>query len=155
MSKSTSEIVYDQAVRAIEQQARQLDELRTRAAVILAASGVATGFLGHSAFAAGIGAFGYLAIVAFVASALAGVWVLLPRWDAWEFSINAKQLFPYFLDAGEPESAEALFQYLANEIQTDFESNSGLLGKLYFWFTVSCEALAIEVVLWLLAFGLD
>jgi hypothetical protein len=39
MSKSTSEIVYEQAVRAVEQQVGQLDELRTRAAVVLAASG--------------------------------------------------------------------------------------------------------------------
>lgn len=70
MAKSTSEIVYDQAVRAVEQQVKQLDELRTRTAVVLAASGVVTGFLGRTAIEAGLGPFGYCAVAAFALSAL-------------------------------------------------------------------------------------
>jgi hypothetical protein len=155
MSKSTSEIVYEQAVRAVEQQVRQLDELRTRAAVILAASGVVTGFLGRTPVESGLGPFGYLAIAAFAVSALACVWVLLPRWDCWEFSINAKSLMPFFLDETDPEHPDALFRYLADAIQDDFDQNKDLLAKLYSGFTVSCLALAIEIVLWFLAFGLD
>ena len=155
MSKSTSEVVYEQAVRAVEQQVRQVDELRSRAAIILAASGVVTGFLGRSAVEAGPGPFGFLAIVAFVVSALATIWVLLPRWDSWEFSIDAKALAPYFLNDAKPEPPDALFKYLAHAIQDDFEHNRGLLDRLYVGFTWACCALAVEVVLWFLALGLD
>jgi hypothetical protein len=155
MSKTTEEIVYDQAVRAVDQQVRQLDELRTRASIILAASGVSTGFLGRTAVERGLGLFGYFAMLGFVASALACVWVLLPRWDAWEFSINAKELQPYFLDEDEPESPDSLFTYLAEQIQDDFEANSGRLEGLYMWFTWACLALAVEIVLWFLALALD
>src|SRR5437899_1308463 len=63
---TTAGIVYEQAVRAVEQQARQLDELRTRTSVVLAAAGVVTGFLGGAAVKAGLGAFGYFAVASFV-----------------------------------------------------------------------------------------
>jgi len=130
--------------------------LRTRTAVILAASGVVTGFLlGRAAVDARLGAFGYCAVAAFVVSALASVWVLLPRWENWAFSINAKKLMPYFLNEADPEPADALFKYLAGQIQDDYDENFKLLDKLYQWFTGACLALAVEVFLWFLAFVLD
>jgi hypothetical protein len=155
MARSTAEIVYDQAVRAVDQQVQQLDELRNRTAVVLAASGVITGFLGRAAIENGLGPFGFLAIVAFVFSALLCIWVLLPRWEAWEFSINARQLVPYFLDEDEPETPDSLARYLADEIQDDYDSNSKLLERLYVGLNWACVALAVEVVLWCLALGLD
>ena len=155
MAKSTAEIVYEQAVRAVEQQAQQLDELRTRAAVALAASGIITGFLGRAAVERGLGPFGWLAILAFVVSALACLWVMMPLWDAWAFAIDAKKLSPYFLNKQEPEEPDALFEYLATKIQDDVESNTRQLAPLYKWFACACIALAVQVVLWLLALGLD
>lgn len=153
--KTTAEIVYEQSVRAIEQQVRQLDELRTRAAVALAASGIVTGFLGRAAVERGLGAFGVFAIAAFAASAFCCLWVMLPRWYAWAFSINAKSLIPYFLNEADPEPPDTLFKYLADAIQDDFESNTRQLTSLYRWFTWGCVALAAQVGLWLLALGLD
>jgi hypothetical protein len=148
MSKSTSEVVYEQAVRAVEQQVHQLDELRNRTSVVLAASGVITGFLGRGAVERGLEAWGYCALAAFVTSALACVWVLLPRWESWEFSINAKKLTPYFLDEADPEPPDELFKYLANAIQDDFEQNANRLSNLYSGFTLACVTLAVETVLW-------
>jgi hypothetical protein len=116
---------------------------------------VSTGFLGRTAVDAGLGPFGYFALAAFAASALCCVWVLLPRWDAWEFSINARELQPYFLNKDDPEPPDALFEYLAEKIQDDYASNSGKLEVLYRWFTWACVALAAEVLLWLLALALD
>jgi hypothetical protein len=94
-------------------------------------------------------------MTAFVVSALACVWVLLPRWESWEFSINAKELQPYFLDEDDPEPPDALFKYLSSEIQDDYEHNDGLLKSLFGGFTVASVALASEVVLWCLALALD
>jgi hypothetical protein len=48
-----------------------------------------------------------------------------------------------------------LFRYLADAIEEDFEHNSKPLADLYRWFTIACIALSSEVVLWLLALGLD
>jgi hypothetical protein len=151
----TSEIVYDQAVRAVSQQERQLDEIHSRAAIVLAASGVVSAFLGRTVVERGLGPFGLLAILAFLASALACVWVLLPRWKCWAFSINAKKLMPYFLNEDAPEPAEALYSYLAEQIQTDYEENGSQLEHVYGGFALACAFLAVEVVLWLLALGLD
>ena len=48
---ATEEIVYDQSVRAIEQQQRSLDALRGRTAILLAAAGVITTFAADTGFA--------------------------------------------------------------------------------------------------------
>lgn len=150
MPDTTAGVVYEQAARAIEQQSRQLDELRSRTAVILAAAGVVTGFLGGPDAKSGLGAFGYLALAAFVVAALSSIWVLLPRWTAWSFSINAKRLLPFFLDETEPEPVESLFRYLATEIQDDYAENADELDRLFAGFNIACMALAVEVVLWFL-----
>lgn len=151
MAKTTHEIIYEQAVRAVEQQVRQLDELRARTAIILATSGVTTGFLGRAAQEKGLHEWGYAALVVFVAAAISALWVLFPRWDCWEFSINARTLKPYFLDEVHPETPEALFAYLADKIQDDYESNAELLSKLYAGFSVACCLLVVDVVLWFVA----
>jgi hypothetical protein len=150
---TTSEIVYDQAVRAISQQFDQLDELRARSATILAASGIVTGFLGDTAVKGGVDGWSGLAIFAFVVSAGCCVWILLPRFQAWEFSIDAKALMPYYLDEAAPEEPDALFKYLAEQIQDDFEHNGNALEPLYKFFVGACVALAAEVGCWLLALG--
>jgi hypothetical protein len=114
-----------------------------------------TGFLARATVQGGLGAFGGCAIAGFAVCALACVWVLLPRWEQWEFSINAKSLMPYFLNDAKPEPSDSLFKYLAEKIQDDFEHNADCMGSLYGWFTWACVALATEVILWCLALALD
>jgi hypothetical protein len=154
-SKSTSEIIYNQAERAVSHQVGQLDELRTRAAVILAASGVVTGFLGRAVVEKGVGPFGYFAILLFLLSALACIAVLLPRWESWAFSINAKKLKPYFLAPDDHEQPDTLFEFLADQIQDDYEANQKNLDSLYNRFSLACIFLAAELLVWFLALGLD
>jgi hypothetical protein len=52
MSSTTEQIVYEQADRLITQQARTLDELRMRTAIVLTASTLTAGFLGDAALSA-------------------------------------------------------------------------------------------------------
>jgi hypothetical protein len=151
MPKTTHEIVYEQAVRAVEQQFQQLDELRSRTAVILATSGVLTGFLGRVAIEKGLGAWGYCALAAFTVSSIACLFVLWPRWEAWSFSINARKLIPYYLDEAEPEPAESLLKYLAGAIHDDFEENTTPLHRLYGGFVLAAAALVVEILLWFAA----
>src|SRR5205823_4513408 len=66
LADTTEEIVYSEAVRAIGQQQRGLDELRSRTAIVLAASGLIGGLFGRVAERDGIGAAGAVAIVGIV-----------------------------------------------------------------------------------------
>ena len=152
---STSQIVYEQSVRAMEHQVAALNEIRSRTAVVLAAVGIAASFLGAAAFDQGIGAFGVLAIVFFGASAFCCIWVLLPRWDAWTFEESARLLMPHFLYEPDPEPPDSLYRYLAEQIENHYDANKRELEKLYAWFTWASALLAVDIVLWLLALAVD
>ncbi len=73
-------LAYEEALRSIDHQEATLDELRSRAGLLLAALSVVTSFLGGYAFASG--GFRPAAVVATLAFGLAGltlVGLLWPR----------------------------------------------------------------------------
>jgi hypothetical protein len=49
VSESTDALAYEQSVRAIEQQARMLDELRSRTGLLLTGASIVASFLGERA----------------------------------------------------------------------------------------------------------
>ena len=86
-------LAYDEARRRLDAQEQSLDELRSRAGVLIAASTIVTTFLGGSA-ASSAGALTLvtlLAIAAFVASVGLAGWTLLPR-DGWAFYFGTTKL---------------------------------------------------------------
>lgn len=114
-----------------------------------------TGFVVQTANDHGFGVCGVLAVIAFLVTACCCIWVLLPRWKSWEFTIDARSLIPFYLDDDEPETPEALYKYLANALQDDVEHNAEKLDGLFTWFTWAACALSVEVFLWRLALALD
>ena len=93
------EIVYAEAVRAIEHQPPALSELRSRTSILLAASGVSGGVLGKAAADhGGIGAAGVVAIVLLAGVAGLCIAVLLPRWDEWKFATSPAILLADYVD---------------------------------------------------------
>jgi hypothetical protein len=146
----TEKIVYDESVRAIEQQVRSLDELRARTAIVLAAAGVSSAFLGQAAIDDGVGAFGYFAIGFFVATALACVWVLIPRWGAWTFANSAEVLIREHIEVPERNNDRKLYRFLAEIHESHYDRNRDLLGPLFTCFWFACVALAVDILLWML-----
>lgn len=149
MSKTPDEIVYEEAVRAIQLQPTALDELRSRTSILLAAAGVIGGVLGKAASDhGGIGAAGYLALVVLAIIAGLAIAVLLPRWGEWRFALSPAILFEHYVD--EATSPRQLYRELANWLEMGYDKNDARLKKLYEFFWWACVALAVDVGLWLL-----
>jgi hypothetical protein len=149
--KSTEEIVYDETVRAIEQQPHLLNELRSRAAVVLAASGVIGGVVGKAANdSGGIGAAGGIAVVLLVAVACLCVWVLLPKWDQWKFVSSAAILLADHVDVPTRNDPQKLYRFLAEELERGYDHNERKLKSLYQRFWWACVLLTVDVGMWLL-----
>jgi hypothetical protein len=148
-------VVYELAREAVEQQAHSVDEIRNRAAIVLGAAGVVTGFLGRDELWHGIGPFGTFAFVFFSGTAFWCIAVLLPFWGKWRFTFNAKSLLPYFLHPSASRDSSELLTYLIDQSDAHRVANDQLLHKLYSRFTLACVAFSVEVALWLLAFLLD
>jgi hypothetical protein len=80
MAGEFERLAYEAALRGLDKQEGYLEELRARTGVLLAASSLAASFLGQQAFQhphpRGLA---IVALVAFVASIGAGVFILLPK----------------------------------------------------------------------------
>jgi hypothetical protein len=82
-------LAFDAALRALDKQETLLDELRSRTGALLAASALAASFLGGAAFKNPSPLLAAIALLAFVISIGASVFILLPKRDRFTFSILA------------------------------------------------------------------
>jgi len=74
------QLAYEAALRSLDKQERLLEELRARTGVLLAGSSIAASFLGQQAFQhPRPGALVVVALVAFLVSMGASVFILMPK----------------------------------------------------------------------------
>jgi len=80
------ELAFEEAGRALDAQERAVNELRSRAGVLIAAAAITTSFFGSRAIAGGdLSGWVWVALVAFIAVGGSVLTVLWPRTD-WSFS---------------------------------------------------------------------
>jgi hypothetical protein len=80
MAGEFEKLAYEAALRGLDKQEGLLEELRTRTGVLLAASSLAASFLGQQAFQhPSPRGLAITALVAFVVSIAASVFILLPK----------------------------------------------------------------------------
>ena len=114
MDDTPYRLAYESSVRAIEDQARVLEDLRSRSATLVAAAALVTGFLGDAALTRADGleplSWAGLATASFIGTALAAFVVLWPV--AVGFSLSAAAILGVVRDRaaqGNPvDSTEAL-----------------------------------------------
>jgi hypothetical protein len=156
MSKSVEEIAYQQSARAMDAQISTLDELRSRTAIVLAASGLTASFLGNSALEDGVGPAAVLATLVFAVGAFCCIVVLFPKFQGWLEPVSAKQLLA---DLDDPEvdleTPNELHRHLAVFLEEAYESNAEKMEALFRWLWVACIALGVQIGLWLLELGVD
>jgi hypothetical protein len=148
---TTEQIVYAEAVRAIEQQPTIIDELRSRTSILLAASGIVSGVLASAASrSGGIGAAGAFAIVFLAVVVGLCISVLLPRWKGVTFVVSPKILLEDHVDVPERNTPEKLQRFLAEQLEVFYDENERAIERLYLYFWLACIALSIDIALWLL-----
>jgi hypothetical protein len=143
-SAQLAALAFDLARQRLDKQERVLDELRSRTGVLLAASSLAASFLGQDAFGeSGWGLFGVTALVAFIVTMGASVFVLLPR-DRLIFALVGSAVYEQFyaLEGGQEE----VHRRLAYDLDRFWEENDTRIRQIRSAFAVAATGLVIEVL---------
>lgn len=146
------ELIYNDSVRSLTDQAGILDGLRTRTGMLLAATSIASSFLGGAALNQhDLTVLSVLAIAALLAVGGLCVAVLWPRSDAWHFTHDTNKLLEGYVDAG--KSIDETRRLIARKNCELYGINKALLDPMFGYFRWACLALGVEVALWLLDLG--
>lgn len=133
------------AREAIDQQLGALDELRSRAGTVLAATAIAASFLGASLIGARNGSFLFWAgLAGFGASLALSLFVLLPRKNTWNFGPAIQTLYDHYLNADPEEARRELIKHMAGWER----SNDTALTQIYSAFTWSILTLIAGLGFW-------
>jgi hypothetical protein len=147
------ELADTEARRALDEQAGVVNDLRSRAGVLLAASAVATSFFGREALVdQSLGTAGWVALAAFGllgASVLAVLW----PWRDWTFTVHAPTLIATYLEPHgmEPLPLPAIHRDIALHMSASYTANARQLRWLMHAFRAAAVLLSVEVIAWLVA----
>ena len=136
-------VAYEAGLRSLDKQEQLVEELRTRAGTLLAASSVAASFLGQQAFrGSGMGNFAVLILAASFISICASVFVLLPK-QGFTFVPGGVSLYEalYAFREDMPE----IYRRLVHEMDTVWNANDRTIVMLGRAYTAAAGALIFEV----------
>jgi hypothetical protein len=144
------QLAYQQAERAITQQAGALDEIRGRAGTLLAVASLATSFLGGLVLGdeAPVGRQSWLAMIVFVVVVALTLHILLPR-RGWRFAMSARTLIGDYIEADDPASVATMYRELALYLERNFDCNEGRMKRRYVAFAAASALLGADVLIWL------
>lgn len=145
-------LIYEDSVRSLSEQAGLLDGLRTRTGMLLAATSIASSFLGGAALTThDLTVLSVLAIVALLMVGAYCIAILWPRTDVWHFAHDTELLIEHYFDAG--RSIDDTRRLIARKNSEFYARNKRLLDPMFVHFQRACLALGVEVALWLLDLG--
>jgi hypothetical protein len=160
---ATEEAVYRESIRTLDEQAKVLDGLRSRAGALVAVSSLVTAFLGGQALTRSgtvvhvggravteihLDAVAWTAISLFCLVLLLCLLIVAP-WRNWVFTHHPHRLIAVHLDPGPPSSLPEFHRTLAYWNGTHYDANGKKLRILSSLFAAACTLLAFETVLWL------
>jgi hypothetical protein len=155
LADSVSQLAYSEAVRAVDDQAKVLDNLRGRAGTLIAAASLVTSFLGGQVLAkptltngslvrAHIDAAGWIALGAFVLLACLMLVILLPY--NWRLVMSPAVIL-------QGANFEETRVELAGYHENNYDENAKKLRPLFRVFILGCLALVVETVAWIVDLG--
>lgn len=144
MEAEFEKLAYEAALRGLDKQEGLLEEMRSRAGVLIAAASLAASFLGQQAYqrpsAASVAG---IALVAFVVSIGASVFVLLPKKNL-IFALAGANIYVSF-HAARDDLAE-VYRRLAYDLGRYWDSNDREISRAAKAFTLAASALVIETL---------
>jgi len=139
-------LTYELSQRMLAQQEMRLDELRARTGTLLAASSVATSFLGPRAIDRdGVNTLALLALAAFAVSVIGSVSILIlnPRLV---FGVRGTRLLQEEDALG--DSMSEVHRRLGYWLELFFDQNQPTVDRLFLVYRVAAVAILVEVILW-------
>lgn len=147
------ELAFSEARRALEDQERVVNELRTRAGVLIAAAAMSTSFFGGAAIAdRTLGVTGWIGVLSFVLLGGTVVSVLWPRQD-WTFTVDAEDFIAEYLEPldADPLDLVGIHRDLALHMARSHKDNREQLRRLLAALRAGVLLLVAEVLAWVAA----
>jgi hypothetical protein len=148
-------LAYNEAVRKIETQERDLAELRGRTAGVLTIAVAITAFLGgfvlnrHNP-----GIVAEAGIAAFAAVVLSLAYVLRPQ-RGWKFLLSGRTLVEGWVEDKHPASSVEMLRGLALLLSDNADHNEAKMGRLMWAFEAALVFLGVDTALWLIALAVS
>jgi hypothetical protein len=145
-SPTVPQLSYDEAVRSIEQQRRQLDELRTRTGTLISAASISIAFLGATAAAHTAKRFPLEFLWALIPFGLAIVLctlILLP-YKGWSFALRADAIQAF---DGQPPPQVQLG--LAKILETANDTNDSRIKWMSGAFAIAALLMLWSIIAWI------
>jgi hypothetical protein len=148
-SAPSYKIAYDEAIRALTAQAGVLDNIRTRAGMLITAANVVTAFLAPQAITNGSGfkTGAGVAIALFVACVAFAVSILWSR-KSWRFTVDAGKVIQK-IESSETPTLGDLHKWMAVNGQKAWSNNQGKIDGMFTAFRVGSVLLVAEVIAWI------
>jgi ABC-type transport system involved in cytochrome bd biosynthesis fused ATPase/permease subunit len=142
-------IVYELALRSLDQQERELSELRARTNTVIAAAALIASFLGAAAIRehGGLSAWSVIALVVLALTGALSLYVLWPR--ELSFVFDARRTYAELYELlDNPAEAQLRVAYGARD---RYRTNKRTIDTLELMFQAAVLTLGLQTVLWALA----
>lgn len=143
-------LAFEEAGRALDGQERTVNELRSRAGVLIAAAAITTSFFGARAVTPDLTTMVWLATGAFACIGISVLFVLWPR-SNWEFSASATDIVATYIKTEEPVPLPPIHRDLALHRSASYDRNATQLRVLFSAFRIGLVVLVVEVGAWMVA----
>jgi hypothetical protein len=144
------ELAFEEAGRALDAQERAVNELRSRAGVLIAAAAITTSFFGSRAVSGDqLSTWVWVAVAAFAVVGICVLLVLWPRSD-WSFSASAANIISEYIEP-EPLELPLIHRDLALHRSAAYDDNARRLRGLFLVFRLGLILLVVEVASWVSA----
>jgi hypothetical protein len=139
---------YQESVRGLAQQGVVLDNIRTRAGLVITAANVVTALLAAPAIKdRGITVGGAAALVTFGLAAFFSVRMLLPQ-HGWNFRFSAAEIIDR-VDSHPEETLASIQKKLARLNDSSYDENQRRIDTLFSYLKWASAFLFVEAALWL------
>ena len=144
------ELAFEEAARALDAQERAVNELRSRAGVLIAAAAITTSFFGSRGVTGDhLSGWVWAAVGTFIVVGGCVLLVLWPRSD-WSFSASAADIIAEYIEP-DPVALPDVYRDLALHRAAAYDRNARQLGRLFTVFRVGLVVLVVEVAAWVVA----
>ncbi len=137
-------IAYESSLRALDQQESLLEEIRGRTGILLAASALAASFLGDTAFRDPEPAVAIAALLGFVASVGASVFILVPRANQFVFAVSGPNVYVELFEFR--DASEEIYRRLGYDFDRFWSENDRRMQPLFRAYRVGAAALVAEIL---------
>lgn len=143
------ELAYEEAKRALDAQQHVVNELRSRAGVLIAAAAITTSFFGGQALDEdNVGIAGWIAIACFGFLGISVLAILWPQ-PSWAVTVNAKRFIATYIERQDgPRDLPTIHRDLALHMSASYVANGQQLRRLSFAFRAGAALLVGEAAAW-------